>query len=160
MRRQYKDPENKQEILDRIKQSRTIGDVLNLANEVFPGWVVGISKSYCKDYPSLTNTWITTCKNANVPRAQIIIVKEMDTDYIADKVMSMKKFDTSKTFEISLITYFCECFTVAGFSVKSIYEISMCPVCDCAVPTKEMWELLKKNNTVVPNEWSKKCVNC
>lgn len=157
--REYIDPVNKQEIIDKIKKARTIGDVLIIANEVFPGWIVGISKFYCKDYPSLTNTWNTLCAKMKVSSTQIIIVKEIDTEYIANKVMTMQKFD-SKTIEHSLVSYFCECFTQVGFSVKSIHEVSMCPVCDCAIPTKEMWDLLKRNQVTVPDKWSPECTNC
>ena len=61
----YIDPENTQEILEKIKTLPMLGDVKVILEETFPNWIVGGTFSYSKDYPHLQKNWEKICHQNN-----------------------------------------------------------------------------------------------
>jgi hypothetical protein len=139
----YTDPPEKDEILKRLLELKTIGDVKKLSEIVFPGWFVATSRDYCKDYQFLSMNWKKVCETVGVKQAMIILVDDItfDDSHIITKA-------------------FAECFTRAGFSVRCIDEYKLCPKCLNAVPCLQMWTTLKKKGMIVPIKWSERCTNC
>jgi hypothetical protein len=139
----YLDPENTPQIINRLKNSRTLGEVMTLVNEVFPDWIVNTMEVYCSDYPHLTTNWKHICRMSKSRTAQIMIVEEIP-----------EKDDHS------LINTFAECFTRAGFSVRRKREYIKCENCGSAVPNTELWQIFKEKGFLVPEKWSEKCTGC
>lgn len=139
----YLDPPYSAEIIKNISSLQTIADIKNLAEQVFPGWYVASSTDFCNDYPHLSTNWKKFCDMVNVNRALIIIV-----DYIS--------FDESHT----VIRTFAECFTRAGFSLRSVDEYILCSECNKVIPSKEIWSVFKEKGAQVPSEWSERCSTC
>uniref|UniRef100_A0A6C0H3X2 Uncharacterized protein n=1 Tax=viral metagenome TaxID=1070528 RepID=A0A6C0H3X2_9ZZZZ len=139
----YLDPPNSEEIIKQISDLQTIGDVKSFSKKVFPGWYVTSSTDYCKDYPHLSMNWKKFCDLVSVDRTLILLVDDVS-------------FDDSHT----VIRAFAECFTRAGFSVRSVDEYITCSVCKNIIPTKYMWGVFKEKGAKVPLVWSEKCTEC
>ena len=140
----YVNPPNTPEILDKIKQCRTIGDVKTLVDQTFPTWFVTIMPRFCPDYQFLQTNWDDVCKRVPVLKAQIMIVEEVEQ---GDKY--------------SLIQQFAECFSKAGFCVRRKMEFIPCSKCNSAVPSLMMYEYLKNQaKERIPKDWSKTCSGC
>ena len=140
----YIDPSNSIDILNRLKELRTLGDVKKLVDDTFPKWIISTMNSYSKDYPHLTENWEKICDISESRKAQVLIVDDIT-------------FDDSHT----IIKTFCECFTRSGFSVRRKVEFIPCEKCNCAIPTYSMWkEFNKKKNIKIPEKWRSVCVGC
>jgi len=139
----YSDPSYSSEVIKKISELQSIGDIKNLAEQVFPGWYVSSSSDFCNDYPHLSVNWKKFCDMIGTNRTLIILV-----DYIS--------FDDSHT----VIRAFAECFTRAGFSVRSVDEYILCSVCDKVIPLEHIWSVFKEKGAKVPPEWSDKCSTC
>ena len=59
-----------------------------------------------------------------------------------------------------LIELLANIYTMSGFIVRTKYEIIPCEKCLAAIPTKMVYEKLKKKNLPVPEEWSNLCKDC
>ena len=139
----YLDPPYSSEIIKKITELQTIGDIKNLAEQVFPGWYVSSSTDFCNDYPHLSSNWKKFCDMVNVNRTLILLVEDIS-------------FDDSHT----VIRAFAECFTRAGFSVRSVDEYIVCSACDKVIPSKHLWSVFKEKGARVPSEWSERCSSC
>lgn len=139
----YLDPPDGSEIIKNMSEFETIRDIKNLAEKVFPGWYVASSTDFSNDYSHLSRNWKKFCDMVNVNRTLIILV-----DYIS--------FDDSHT----VIRAFAECFTRAGFNVRSADEYILCSECNKVIPSKNIWSVLKEKGAQVPSEWSEKCSTC
>ena len=146
MEDKYKDPENVNEILEKIKNAPTLGHVKPVLDSLYPGWILGNIKGYSKDYPQLQNNWETICKLSKVKPLEIIIV-----DFIVyDK---LDKF--------TLIKIFSEILTKSGFCVRSKDEFFPCKKCGLALPTDILYDNMKQNNSKsIPSKWMPICENC
>jgi hypothetical protein len=140
----YADPPNVDNIIDKIKNLPTLGDIKPLVDEYFPDWIVGIIDSYSEDYPMLEKNWRHVCKQLNVTPVKIIIV---DCNIILD--------DTHK-----LVSLFSEILTKSGFCVRSKNHLFPCKKCGKALPQPEFYDLLKPNHSNIPTKWSIICENC
>jgi len=123
----FVDPTDKDEILNKLKELPTLGDVKKLVDEVFPGWFTGIIKRYSLDYPQLQKNWEDICNKNNVSPLEILLVRNIiwdDDNHI-------------------LVKTFCELFTRSGFSVRRLGEYFPCEICDLALPNKNICELLQ-----------------
>lgn len=139
----YIDPENKDEILDRLKRCPTLLDIYNLVKEVYPTWIVEFVINYSYDYPHLRYNWVQVAKEANIKPAQIMIV-----DYLGHSD------------DYTLIKHFAELYTLCGFLVRSKDEVEICDFCNLAIPNKEQWEQMIALDLNVPIVWSSTCSKC
>lgn len=141
----YKNPENTDSIINKLKEQKTITDVNILIKETFPDWIIGYMDSFCVDYPHLDNNWSVLCDKMGVLKAQIIIVEVCEPQDGKD---------------FSLLNIFTECLTRAGFVVRSKWQFVPCSTCGCAVPTEEIYDFLKEKKIKTPENWSSKCSTC
>ena len=133
----YKDPENWEEQLDNLKNLKTIGEVLNMLNEIYPGIVIGFMNGYSSDYPHLTEDWNKLAKLNNTTAKQIMIL---------DNVSFGENHN--------LVRHFCECFIQAGFAVKRKMEFIPCEQTGLAVPSEIMYHYYKSDGRIVPETYS------
>lgn len=139
----YLDPPDSSEIIKKITTLQTIADIKNLAEQVFPGWYVASSINFCNDYPHLSMNWKIFCDMVNVKQTLIILVEDIS-------------FDDSHT----VIRAFAECFTRAGFSVRSVDEYILCSECNKVIPSNHLWSVFKEKGAKVPLEYSERCSTC
>lgn len=136
----YEDPDNIEELKKQLTEKRTLKDVLDFVNTIFPGWVVDFVDKYSDKYPFFTENWHKTCAEAKVKPTQIMIV---------DKVDFTEGHD--------LLKIFGELFTKSGFSVKCKDHLLRCPRCEAIYPTSEMHTILKEGGSNIPEVWE--CCN-
>ena len=139
----YVNPPNEEQILTRMRNLATVGEVFNLVNEIFPNWIIAMLPGFCTVYHHLKSNWLEVCSKIEVHTTEVMIVQDFPPgdDY-------------------TLVHHFCECFTRAGFAVRRKYEFIPCGKCKRAVPTEVVWGLFKSQGVHVPEEWSNKCSLC
>jgi hypothetical protein len=140
---EYTDPENIDEILNEITQSRTLGEIKNITDRYLDGWIICMIDEYSSDYQHLTNNWNNICRQLGIEKKCIIIVKLVSGD------------DNHR-----LIRTVSEILTKLGFVVRDIYAVDMCVVCRKCIPSKKAYDMMKNMNIKIPDEWSNKCENC
>lgn len=140
----YRDPDNMEEIIERVKNTEKHNDVVDIINKVFPGWILGWPKKYSKDYIHFQNNWEFVCKKTNSSPLRVVIV---------DKIV----FDDPN---YKLVRMFCELLTLCGHSVRRKEEFIGCKVCGDAIPTHEIYKQLVDRKINVPSFWNLKCVDC
>ena len=142
----YSDPENKDEIIEKIRYCKTLKDIETLIIETFPNWIIKFSNKYSNDYPHLQSNWENISKEFKIKNCQIIIV---------DKVI--KENDEKHT----LLIIFAELFTRSGFIVRDKDELIVCEVCNAAIPCEETYNMMKEKGIELPiNEWNPYCSEC
>lgn len=140
----YEDDENKDRILEKVKNSPSLKEVVDVINKYLPGWIVTFMPAYCSEYPHLQEDWEKLCLHMEVPKTQIMIVDEII-------------FDEKHTVVRSL----CEVFTRCGFSVRRKLEYIPCSKCGRAVPTRYIYEKFRHDKSKkVPIEYKEMCGNC
>lgn len=139
----YTNPDNKDEIVDQLKNCPTVKDVIELIENTFPNWLITSAENYSNDYPSLIRSWELMCDKNKVKPARIMIV-----DFI-----SMEK-------EYSLLNNFCDFFIKTGCVVRSKEQLIPCTKCDLCLASEGYYNSLKKEKTPVPDEWSDTCSGC
>lgn len=139
----YVDPENRDEIFERLKNLKTMEQVRDLVREVFPTWIVTFIYNYSPDYPQLYRNWKKICSMTKSSPTQVMIVD----DYINDD-------------RHYLVNTFAEGFTRAGFSVRKKSEYIPCEGCGFAIPVYNLWKMMKEKGMDVPEEWKAKCNRC
>lgn len=140
----YKDPANVQEIMEKMKSLPTMREMNDLIEEVFPDWFVTFMIKYSPDYPTLTTNWKKICDIAKIQPTYVMIVEEILSDE-----------------NHLLLNAFADCYTKAGFSVRRKREFIPCQKCnDIAVPSQNMWNVLKKHYIPIPTVWSNMCAEC
>lgn len=142
----YKDPPEHAAILTRLIQDvKTIKDVKDLVDEVFPGWIITFLPGFSDDYPHLNRNWLSLCTMNKTHPTQVIIVDNypnIEGDY-------------------TLVGHFSECFSRAGFIVRKMTEYIPCSVCNRALPTEVGYKALQSNNIKdIPGEYRTHCSTC
>lgn len=140
----YRDPENVDEIIDKLKNCENHDQIITLIKKTFPGWIIGWSKRYCTDYPHFQNNWKYICKKTNCKTLSVIIVDSV-------------KFDEEN---FKLVMMFSELLTIFGHSVKRKNEFISCEVCGNAIPNQDIYNQLVERSINVPIQWESKCTNC
>jgi hypothetical protein len=140
------DPENIDEILEKIGTIRTMGEIFELIDKTFPSWVIHIVDNFSEDYLFLDQNWQNICKELNVRKAKIIIVRQISL--------------ISEESNTKLVKIFCELLTKAGFIVRDVNDLQLCLKCGNALPTEGMYNTLKKMNVSVPEEYISNCSKC
>jgi len=68
---------DKLKIIEHMKTCKTIGDVIEYIQEVFPSWIVDEVKGFSDDHPELTKLWEEDCKQNNTKPHKIFLVEEI-----------------------------------------------------------------------------------
>jgi len=138
----YKNPENTDQIIEELKECKTLGAVKKLSERVFPDWFVTMLPEFSLDYPQFQQNWQMVCQKAGVTPKQIMIVEEVEQgpDY-------------------TLVQHFAECFTRAGFCVRKKMEFFPSENTGRALPSPIVHKQLVEKGIVVP-EWGTRCKNC
>lgn len=139
----YEDPENVQDIIKDIFKMKTIQDIVDLLNTLYPSFIRDKLEEYSKDYPHFDINWRGMCLTLKVKKAYILIVDEFHID---EKHI--------------LLQTFCEVLTQAGFIIRKYTEFFPCAVCKSALPTEEIYTKLVTAKVKTPSEWDKKCISC
>ena len=134
MNTSYVDPDNSEELIQGLSDKKTIKDVIDYIDTVFPKWIITFVNEYSPSYPSLTKNWYEICDNINVKPTAIMIVDHM-------------QFTTDHT----LIQTFGELFTKSGFSVRDKIQFVSCIKCKKAYPTEELHVMLRNKGEQVPD---------
>ena len=125
----FKDPNNIYEIKELIKKFPSLKEIIDLINQVFPGWIITFLDKYSDDYPHLESNWNILTKETNIQKAKILIVEKIDEgdDY-------------------ELIQIFVQLFNKIGFIVREKTEIFPCKMCKSAIPHKPSYDKMKELN--------------
>ena len=140
----FEDPENVEEIINKVKECETHDEVVKLINETFPGWILGWSKKYSVDYQHFQNNWEFVCKKSGCKPLNVIIVDAI--------VFNDPKY--------TLVKLFSELLTVFGHSVRRKEEFIECKICGEALPTQEVFNHLVERMMTKLDCWMIKCRNC
>jgi hypothetical protein len=140
----YKDPENRDEILDKIKDCETLKDINELIKEVYPTWIVNFIDNYSTDYPHLQANWKYVVREMNIKKGQILLIDDYKSD------------DDHK-----LIQIFFDIYTSLGFIVRKKDELIPCNICHRAIPNETLFKKMKdaKLNLKI-DTWSSTCSTC
>jgi hypothetical protein len=136
----FKNPENFQEYIEKIKSCPTLNDVTLLLNSIYPDWIIQSYPDFSKDYYYLKQNWYDTCKKGHVKPVAILHVN----DYLEDD-------------NHTLIRTFCEVYTASGFYVRKNLELQPCSKCGLAIMTKPIYDNF---SVKIPEIWSDKCSKC
>ena len=140
----YKDPRNKDQILNKLKSAKTLKDIEVLVKKTFPTWIIGFIDDYSDDYSMFKKNWVKICGELKTKPTQIMVVEQL--------------FEGK---EFSLLNIFADTYTRVGFNVKRIVEIMPCKVCGKALLRQPVYQLLKdKDCKDIPNKWSDVCSKC
>jgi hypothetical protein len=141
----YKDPENIDEIIEKIKECPTLKEVELLIKELYPTWILYYLVGYSKDYPHLQSNWENIVSQHNIKKGRILIV-----DYY-------NKEDKNT----QLLKIFCELYTMSGFIVRTKDELTFCKVCNLAIPCYETFKKMKDiKDLKIIDDWSDVCSSC
>jgi hypothetical protein len=143
---QFTDPEDLDRVVADIKGCKTIGELIELVNNVFSGWIIGLVPRYCESYPHLTQNWNYICNQIGVRPAMIVIVSYLSDDN-----------------EHSLMNIFLEAFYKAGFVVRLVEHFAPCSRCyQMVVPSREIYEKFRENMNILrlPLAWTSTCRQC
>ena len=146
VRVKYKDPPEKEKILQQIKDAPTLGDIHKIVSDFFPDWEVGVLDDFCEYYPHLSPNWKTMCDGLGVPLAKIFIARELFFDLDEDN---------------QILYHFSECLTRSGFAVRSMVDYIPCTKCEkIAVPTPPLHLKMKEIGLSVPDDNLPICKKC
>lgn len=130
-------------IFESLKNSKTSDEIQNVIETTFPGWLINSTDKYSDDYPTLQNNWLKICDMIDTTPKKIVIVDDI---YFDEKHL--------------LINIFCERMTREGYIVRRKCELQCCEVCKSAIPTFDLYLIMKQKGLSVPKEWRRKCKNC
>ena len=146
----FKDPENLQEVIQTIKDTEKVHDIITLINKIYPTWIYKIVDNYSDDYKSLDANWERICKQNNKKKTAIFLVEKI--------IFGTGDSPENSTF--TLINIFCDILTLSGFVVRDRHDLTICLACNKALPTEGMYNTLKKMNIHVPQTYSNTCSKC
>lgn len=147
----YSDPPNCQERIEQLTSIFTNPDldisqkheeIRLLIDTVFPGWFISTINEYSEDYPHFQNNWKLICASNKTEPKFIILVDEIHF-----------------TQRHVLLHTFFELMTRFGYVVRRKEEFGTC-ICGKAIPSKQIYDLLKGKDIKVPEEWSERCSKC
>lgn len=138
----YKNPENTDQIIEELKECKTLGEVKKLTERVFPEWFVTMISEFSSDYPQFYQNWQMVCQKGCVKPTEIMIVEEVEQGP-----------------NYKLVQHFAECFTKAGFCVRKKMEFFPCKKCGKALPSLIVYKELVEKGIDVP-EWGHTCKTC
>lgn len=139
----YNDPANVSDLISQLHSLNTKKEIEQFICTHYPNWLLASTDKYSDDYPHLISNWALICQVNNIQPQEIVIV-----DVVA--------FDDDH----KLLREICNKMTQMGYVVRRKEEFRGCEVCHKAIPTKEVWEHLKRKQFKVPQDWSTKCSKC
>ena len=121
-----------------LYELRTIKDVFDKVNEVYPNWIIDILDDYADEYECLKRSWIIVLEEKKIPRQKIIVIS-----------------DVSNEDQMAI----CELLSSSGFLVRTKDEIQPCgeDKCGLALITQDRFNHIKAKNTNLPVYWRSKC---
>ena len=129
-----------QEYISRLLNTREIGNVFAIIQEADSSWMVNTADNFSLDYNIFEKNWLHVCNITNTSPAKIILVTKIET---------------------LLERTFAEILTRSGFCVRETHNFTLCKKCNSAIPTREMYDVLKRyHTTVIPRLWSERCSTC
>lgn len=150
MEDKYKNPRDSEEYLSELKSCKSLAEVKNLINKVFPDLIQGFSRSYSSDYPILTESWHALCRTLKTVPKGIILVNFVPPS-IKDDING----------EYSLLRKFLDTMVVSGFVARRTIEFRTCPECKMALPKHNLYKKMKfMKPENVPENWDYKCSSC
>ena len=99
-------------------------DLLNEIKENNPNWIKYVLDDFSDDYKGLKNNWVEICKMLKTKRKKIIIVENIFNDENNKKM--------------------CDLLGTSGYCVRTLYDYFPCPICNLALPTKFVHNMLVK----------------
>ncbi len=121
---------------------KTLQDVKEWVDKMYPGWIVGNAKRFSDDYPHLTCSWVEMCKMLKINPTEIMLVS-----YIPHK----------DDLERKILNAVCDIFSRSGFLLRRAIEFQPCPVCFSLLPSQDAW---KKLTVKPPFQWKNYCKLC
>lgn len=130
-------------------------DYIKIIDEYYPGWFVSCFDSYSVDYPNFRINWEKICHYLDTFPKKIIIVRDIP-------------FENAQLEKEIMKNKLCEYLTTKGYCVRRQGEFIGCSVCSKAIPSKDIWQLLKDKNVEIEKElqhqipeiWTDKCSHC
>lgn len=141
MTTQYTDPSNLNEILLKIPQLKTLGEIVAFIQTIWPNFIIGFIKEYSEDYPELKQNWIDLCNKHSIQPKEIMIVDNFNSNVENHK----------------LVNVVCDIFLQLGFLVRKKHEIIPCWRCGKALPSMLVFGNLKNLSI---REWKDSCQDC
>jgi hypothetical protein len=136
-------------LFKRICESDTKEDFITCINVALRNWIVTATDEYSSDYSYLARNWVTVCKkfgkdhNIKISPQQIVLVADI-------------RFDDDH----KLLRAVSEYMTMRGYCVRKYGEFIECKTCGKVLPSKPVWEHMKKSGMDVPDRWSDRCSGC
>ena len=150
MEDKYKNPRGAEEVESRLRNCKTMAEVKNLINEVFPDLIRVFSRGYSSDYPALIGTWHTMCQALKTPPKGIILV-----EFVPPSIRD------AGTEAYSLLRKFLDTMVACGFCVRRTTEFRLCPNCKLVLPKHGLYKKMKfMKPKDVPEVWDYKCGSC
>jgi hypothetical protein len=140
----FQDPENVDEIMEKMKNCENHDQVVNLINKTFPKWIMGWPNRYSLDFPHFQNNWEYVCKKSGTRTLSIVIVDTIVFNNPTYKLVKM----------------FCEILTLFGHSVRRKSEFIGCKICGDAIPTQDVFTQLLERKITTLDCWMIKCREC
>jgi hypothetical protein len=150
MEDKYKNPRGVEDIMVQLKNCKTIAEVKNLINEIYPDLIQGFSRGYSLDYPELIRSWHNLCQALKTAPKGIILV-----EYVPPSIKD------DNTGNYTLIRKFLDTMVVCGFVARRTIEFRICPTCKLVLPKHDLYKKIKfMKPESVPKNWDYKCSSC
>lgn len=133
----YKDPENKDEIIEKLCGIADKKEFQEYVDQILPNWLIYTADDYSVDYPILRENWVKICQMNNVRPQKIVLV-----------------YDISFESDYQVLQKCCEIMTQRGYVIRRSSEFILCHVCHAVIPCKKVWECIKGGK---PKKWLEKC---
>lgn len=135
------DSPNSAEIIKKLDTITDREEFQKYVEEILPNWLIYSIDEYCPDYPYLQQNWLHICRLNNVNPQKIVLVDDII-------------FDDNHT----VLQHCCELLTQRGYVVRRLREYIVCHICEKAIPSREMWNMLTNNKALhIPKTWSETC---
>ena len=122
-------------------------------------WIIKLFDDYSDDYKFMKKNWTFLCDKLNTKPNKIVMVR-----YLPVAIQN----DNDKR-----LTVICDNMIKDGHTIRREGELVECKVCGKAIPSKHIYDLLKKNVDDrnrnrkeneqliwIPNKWSNYCKKC
>lgn len=131
------------DIIISLSSAKNPKEAEKIIQQHYPNWLILSLDGYSNDYPHLQKNWERLCSDLKVTPRKIVLVNEI---VFGDEQTTLNKI--------------CEYMTTQGYVVRRSNEFIACSHCEKAIPSMEIWRLLKEKGFPVPNIWANKCTEC
>jgi hypothetical protein len=141
---EFKDKPNVDELIKKIKTSRTVGEAVKICQKEYPTWIIGRLERFSPDYDILNRGHQEMCKKVGLEPKGIMIVEGI--------IVNNDQY--------KFINTMAELFTQVGTLVRTKTEYTCCSVCGLALPTQYTLNQLQSKYPNLPREFSQTCKKC